>query len=101
MASLRSPLRAVPAPWLRSAVVLGCVGYLCASSADAQNSASAPSAAVQNGEPGAAPYQLEIRVDRVLVPVVVHDKQGHIVGDLKKEDFQLLDRGERRPISGF
>ncbi|MBZ5610012.1 MAG: VWA domain-containing protein [Acidobacteriia bacterium] len=41
------------------------------------------------------------RVELVMVPVVVRDKNGHSVGDLRKEDFQLFDQGRPRDISRF
>jgi VWFA-related protein len=44
---------------------------------------------------------VQMNVNRVLLPVVVRDKQGRTVDDLRKEDFQVFDNGKQRSISGF
>ena len=47
------------------------------------------------------PPTFQTNVNRVLVPVVVRDKQGRSVGDLKQEDFQVFDNDKPRTLSGF
>jgi VWFA-related protein len=47
------------------------------------------------------PATFRTKVNLVLVPVVVRDKNGHAVGNLRKEDFQLFDRGKSQVISSF
>jgi VWFA-related protein len=44
---------------------------------------------------------LKVNVKLVLVRVVVRDGQGKAVGNLHKEDFQLLDKGKPQVISQF
>ena len=60
-----------------------------------------PLTAQQAGETQDAPYKIDVQVKRVLVPVVVRDAQGHTVGDLKKEDFQVFSNNKPQVLSGF
>jgi len=55
-------------------------------------------------QPGAQQPQtptFKLRVDYVEVDVVVTDRQGNLVKDLKKEDFQVLEDGKAQTISAF
>lgn len=47
------------------------------------------------------PPTFRVRVNLVLVRVVVRDRDGHIVSNLKKEDFQLSDNRKQQVISSF
>jgi VWFA-related protein len=42
-----------------------------------------------------------VNVTRVLIPVVVRDKQGNAVPDLKQEDFKVFNSGKPQEISRF
>ena len=48
-----------------------------------------------------APVTFSSRVNLVLVPVVVRDIQGHAIGTLKQDDFQLFDKGKPQMITRF
>ena len=47
----------------------------------------------------AAKFRVNVRL--VLARVVVRDSNGHAIGNLHKEDFELLDNGKRQVISAF
>jgi VWFA-related protein len=70
--------------------------------ADQNPPAQAPS---QQQQPQPPPPQqgptFRVRVDYVEVDIVVTDKQGNLVRDLKKEDFQVLEDGKAQSITNF
>src|SRR6266404_2664202 len=66
-------------------------------SAFAQSAPQAP-----QSQPAQQPqYRVRVTSELVLVNVVVRDKKGNLVRDLKKEDFTLLEEGKRQTISTF
>jgi VWFA-related protein len=64
-------------------------------------SSPAASTVQPQSEPQPIEHAIQVNVNRVLVPVVVRDKNGLFVGSLKKEDFQIFDDGKPRSISNF
>jgi VWFA-related protein len=84
---------------------------LCSTSALTQEAAApAPPAAPPLQQPDKNVPELsaqdtsttfKVRVNLVEVRVVVRDAQGHAVGTLKQEDFQLFDNGKPQIITRF
>jgi VWFA-related protein len=57
--------------------------------------------ASQTPQPQQPQYRVHVTSELVLVNVVVRDKRGNLVRDLKKDDFTLLEDGKRQTISSF
>jgi len=51
--------------------------------------------------PQSQPPTFKLRVDYVEVDVVASDRQGNLIRDLKKEDFQVLEDGKAQAITTF
>src|SRR5882672_12122244 len=66
-------------------------------SAFAQSAPQAP----QSQPPQQPQYRVRVTSELVLVNVVVRDKKGNLVRDLKREDFTLLEDGKKQQISSF
>src|ERR1700689_5505019 len=83
------------------------LGVLCCARAVAQAPAPSPPAP----SPAASttpevvsheePVTFSSRVNLVSVPVVVRDREGRTMGNLRQEDFQLFDKGKLQVITKF
>jgi VWFA-related protein len=62
-----------------------------------QAPAQQPSEISQHDEPAT----FRARVNLVMVPVVVRNRKGDSIGNLTKDDFNLLDRGKPQEITRF
>ena len=47
------------------------------------------------------PVTFKSKVNLVMVPVVVRDAKGEVLGNLTKADFQLFDKGKKQEITQF
>src|SRR5712691_11408036 len=46
-------------------------------------------------------WVVEVKTDQVELRAVITDRQGHLVQGLKKEDFELREKGRLQDISSF
>jgi VWFA-related protein len=73
----------------------------CALISAPQSPAPAPEQATAEMQTHDTPATFRTKVNLVLVPVVVRDSQGRAIGTLKREDFQLYDKGKLQQITKF
>jgi VWFA-related protein len=70
-------------------------------SAGGMNAQEAQTGAAQQPPPAQPPARFKSAVDLVSVTAVVRDRKGRFVSDLSRDDFIVVEGGERRPIIGF
>jgi len=67
----------------------------------AQEAVAQPSAGAAPGAPAEKQATFRSGVDLVTISATVRDNKGKLVTNLNKQDFEVIDRGERRAISEF
>jgi VWFA-related protein len=77
----------------RCATALSCLALILCKGTPAQEKSATP-------PPDSVP-KIQVSVNAVLLPVVVRDSQGRVVGNLKQEDFHVFDKNKPQAISGF
>lgn len=83
--------------WRFTVILLLASTSLAATRASAQTTSEDHAASAT----GQLSFQLKAQSNLVLVRVVVRDAQGKPVKGLRKEDFQIFDRGKEQAISHF
>jgi VWFA-related protein len=80
---------------MRSHEIVGCIAVLAFCVAQAQGQGQASTG------PSSEPKAIQSRANEVLLDVVVRDKKGHLVSDLKPADFRVFDNGVEKKIASF
>jgi len=81
-------------------LVFGCIAAVLPAQAPPPTPTPAPANAAEVTTRDEAPT-FQSRVNLVRVPVVVRDKDGKTVGGLRKEDFQISDKGKAQFVAQF
>src|ERR1035438_8084915 len=55
----------------------------------------------QEPAPSTQAPAIKVQVQQVLVPVVVTDRKGHFITDLKASDFQVFEDGTEQKLASF
>jgi VWFA-related protein len=84
----------------RKIIALLWAGLLLANAVTALRAQNAPQSE-QPQRPPQPQYRMHVTSELVLVNVVVRDKKGNLVRDLKREDFTVSEDGKRQDISTF
>src|SRR5580704_10133145 len=91
-----------------SSVSLTLVSLTLAFAQDSPQTPAAPSAAQSESKPASEeiathdePTTFKVNSKLVVVRAVVRDSQGHAVGALHQEDFQVFDKGKPQVITQF
>jgi VWFA-related protein len=90
--------------FVKFVLVLSCAILSCAviPAAAQQAQQSAANAATPDATPSNSPATtLKVQVKEVILPVVVRDKKGQIVPNLKADDFTLNEDGHPQTIKSF
>lgn len=78
-----------------------CLPFLLLLPLCAVNAQTVTSQAANGPEMASNDATFQSGVNLVMVPVVVRDRDGHAVGNLTKDDFELADKGKPQVISKF
>jgi VWFA-related protein len=78
-----------------------CLGAAAGQVAWAQAGAAAATQNQSEFSSHEEPATFRTRVDLVMVPVVVRDRQGRVVAGLTKDSFRLFDKGKLQEIARF
>jgi len=84
---------------MKKRLQISALALFVAASAVALSADQAPAQAP--AQPASNQPTFKLRVDYVEVDVVVTDRQGNLVKDLKKDDFQVLEDGKAQTVSLF